>query len=109
MKSNMTNHARHDRRNRFDYILDTVGLGTEIVAEVKRLDDKNRVAYSRLTDSGIIVIVSADHKTVVTAYIATIEQASAIYRTARGCSIMPNSLYKRIKANEKFMKNQPQN
>lgn len=105
MKTNMTRHARFDRMSRLEYILDTVGIG-EVIAEIENTHDA-RGGFQRLTSTGVIVITSQNKRTIVTAYIATIEQACGVYCKAKRVKRMPNNLYNRFKNNAEYVKNQP--
>lgn len=105
MTSNMTFHAQVERRARLDYIIDTVGIG-EVIAEIRDERDP-RIAYQRLTSTGVVVIVGADKRTIVTAFIANIDQAILIYKNAKNVSRLPDGLYRRIKGNQKYRRNQP--
>lgn len=106
MKTNMTAHARFERQNRIEYIINTVGLGS-VIAEIRVIDNQNRISHQKLTDTGVIIILSADNKTIVTTYIATADQACAIYKTAKKVSRLPDNLYTRVRKNAKYIKNQP--
>lgn len=106
MKTNMTAHAKFDRANRLEYIINTIGIGN-VVAEISTVDKQGRAGFQKLTDTGVIIILSADNKTIVTAYIATPDQACTVYKTAKKVSKMPDGLYSRIRKNEAIMKKQP--
>ena len=106
MKKNMTYHARFDRTNRIEYIINTIGIGN-VVAEISTVDNQGRKGFQKLTDTGVIIILSGDNKTIVTAYIATPDQACAVYKTAKKVSRMPDGLYSRVRKNYEIMKNQP--
>jgi len=103
MKSRMSYHARVQRIERFEYILDTVGFGEEIICTSSEIKGKMRLRI--LTDTGVIIIKEKNGE-IVTAFIARIEQASAIWYEARQ-KTMPNKLYQKIKANRRFQENQP--
>ena len=51
MKTNMTGHARYDRTNRINYIIDTIGIGN-VIAEIATVDDLGRAGFQKLTDTG---------------------------------------------------------
>jgi len=103
MKSHMSYHARVQRIERFEYIIDTVGFGEEIACA--KLEVKGKIRLHTLTDTGV-VIVREKNGEIVTAFIARVEQASAIwYKTQQ--KTMPNKIYQKIKANRRFQENQP--
>lgn len=104
MTKNMTNHAQVDRYARLAYIIDTVGLG-EIIAEIPNED--YRGGFKRLTSTGVVIVVSKDARTIVTAYIAKLSQAEKIYRTSRNGQILSQNMARRIINNEKYRVNQP--
>ena len=106
MKTNMTYHARRERISRIDYIIDTVGIG-EVIASIATTDSLGRKGYQKLTSSGVIIVLSADERTVVTMFIATLGQACAVYKTDKNCKFLPDGLYKRINNNAKYIKGQP--
>lgn len=103
MKSRMSYHARVQRIERFEYIIDTVGFGEEIACA--NLEIKGKMRLHTLTDTGVVIVREKDGE-VVTAFIARVEQASAIWYKAQQRT-MPNKLYQKIKANRRFQENQP--
>jgi len=106
MKTNMTYHARKERCSRIDYIIDTVGIG-DVIASIATTDSLGRKGFQKLTNTGVIIVLSADEHTVVTTYIATLGQACAIYKTDKNCKFLPDGLYKKINNNAKYIKGQP--
>lgn len=102
----MTKHATVDRLSRLEYIIDTIGIG-ETVCTAKQIDSLNRIGYSSLTSTGVIVITSENHK-LVTAYIAEMNQAIKVWRDAKGNGIkLPQYLFNKIKNNDNVRKLQP--
>lgn len=100
MKTNMTHHARFDRANRLNYIVDTIGIG-EVVCTYHQKCYDGRDAFLKLTSTGVIMVVSEENK-IITAYIATVSEAIGLHRKATGRHDMPTGLYKRICKNEKL-------
>ena len=101
MKTNMTFHARVERDNRLEFIIDTVGIG-EVICETNRPDDSyGKPVKMRLTDTGVIIVTSQENK-IITAYIATISEAIGVYREATTRHELPSGLYKKIRQNEKL-------
>ena len=104
----LSNHANKERGARIAYITKTVGFGS-VVAEIKRVDKKtNRKALWQLTSTGVIMIKSVDGLTIITTYIASINQATFLWRHATSHSTrLPDKLYQRILDNKPIMENQP--
>lgn len=96
----LSEHASREREERLLYIAMNVGLGEQVVCRVASQKSNRQEA---LTDSGVILILNNEDK-VITAYIATIDKATAIWRTAHGNSRMIESLYTRIISNKKHYK-----
>lgn len=106
MKTNMTGHARYDRTNRINYIIDTIGIGN-VIAEIATVDDLGRAGFQKLTDTGVIIVLSADNKTIVTAFIGTLAQVCNVYKTAKKCQRLPDGLYNKVLNNNKYLQKQP--
>lgn len=97
----MSYHCREDRLDRLTYIATTIGWG-EVVAE-RRTENRREC----LTDTGVVMIKALDRDFLITAYIASIDRAFAIYHDVYGKNAkLPQSLYKRICKNKKYHKNQ---
>lgn len=96
----LSEHASREREERLSYILMNVGIGEQIVCRVMgQRVDRQEV----LTDSGVILILNNENK-VITAYIATINKATAIWRAAYGNRHMTERLYTQIISNKKHYK-----
>lgn len=105
MKTNMTGHAFNDRMARFEYIIDTVGIG-KVTARYQDVDEYNRVVIFELTTTGVIIVRNKDNM-VVTAYIAEMRQAIRVWRSTNGNKKMPAPLYTKINQNATARENQP--
>lgn len=81
----MSAHAINDRKNRFEVIENTIGWGQPIAMVPDREDP---TATNTLTSTGVLVVRSNDN-TIVTAWIANVQQASAIYHKATNGKRMP--------------------
>lgn len=90
----MTRHAIVDRIDRLMYIAQTIGFG-EIIAE-----DLHNGGRECLTDSGVILVKAVNEERLITAWIADLERASAIYRGA-GKGNLPRAVVNKIKNNSK--------
>ena len=84
----LTYHAEVDRETRINIIKKTVGFGNPC-AEAPDKDDRDATAI--LTDTGVIVILNP-YGLIVTTWIASVRQASAIYYSNHGKK-MPKSLW----------------
>lgn len=83
----MTAHAVHDRSDRFVFIAEHIGWGTVLY----KMPDPARNSVLSLTSTGVILVKSWDETKLVTAYIASISQASAICRSI-GMSCVPKNM-----------------
>lgn len=106
MKKNITAHVAVERFDRISYIIDTIGLGEEILFEALLPNSQNVTRRMALTNTGVILVKPLDADIVITAWIASIEQAVKISK-ASGHNKMPESIYRKIKNNKKYAKNQP--
>lgn len=104
MKSNMTYHAMNDRKNRLEYIIDTIGIGNEIASSPSR--DDPRVSRI-LTDTGVIIVTNRETKKLVTAYIATINQGVSVYTQGHGVNKAPAWVMKILQKNKQVRLGQP--
>lgn len=93
--SNMSAHAIVDREVRIGIIEKTVGWGFP-VAEVP--DKANENCTATLTSTGVMIIMN-DDEMIVTAWIATIRQAIAVWRQGTGHKEMPNTLWNIVNYN----------
>ena len=70
MERNITYHISEDRIDRAVFI----------IKECRQVDDKGRVSWQCLTDTGVLLVLSEDKKICVTLYIATLPKVSAMYK-----------------------------
>lgn len=106
MKNKLTRHTSVERYDRLEYIVDTIGFGDSILFEAMIPNAENVMRKMQLTNTGVIIVKPLDADIVITAWIATIEQAVRISKRS-GHQKMPESLYRRIKNNKKYVENQP--
>lgn len=78
MERNITYHISEERIDRAVFIMQTVGIG-KVIKEVHQVDEKGRVGWQCLTDTGVLLVLSEDKKICVTLYIATQPKVSAMY------------------------------
>lgn len=93
----LSTHASTERLERLYYLNMEIGIGNEVCSIPGIRTGRKEV----LTDTGIILILG-DDDIVITAYMATINKAVAIWHIAHGDdAIIPRPLYKRIISNKK--------
>ena len=109
LKFEMTYHAQVERAARFEFILQTVGSGTkEIATEIfTSPTSQNRKAKSVLMDNGVIYIFSIENNKLITAYIASISQAVALYKKCHKCNKCPQTLMNVLYKNQQYVTKQP--
>lgn len=93
--SNASAHFIIDRKTRIEIIEKTVGWG-EPIAEAT--DKKGRDATATLTTTGVIVVRAFDGM-IITAFIATVRQAQAVWNRATENQSMPKALWNIINYN----------
>ena len=93
--TNMTAHATLDREPRFTAIENSIGWGNPVVMVPDR---KNETATATLTDTGVLIIRGLDN-TIITAWVANVRQAVAIWRQATGVLQMPKALWNMVNYN----------
>ena len=101
----MTKHAKDDRMERLSYIVDC--FNGDFGYEVAKIEHKGAMLV--LMSCGVIFVKSIDETTLVTGYIATMKEATRIYRNANmHAKNMPDGVYKKILKNRPLYENQPQ-
>lgn len=100
MKRNCSYHISEDRIDRAMYIMETVGIG-EIIKEVRQVDEKGRVSWQCLTNTGVILVMSEDKKICVTLYIATQPKVSAMYQGKT-----PSWVFNKVRKNRHYAEQQ---
>lgn len=105
----MTYHAKNDRITRFEFILQTVGAGKKEIATEIFISptSQNRKAKSVLMDNGVIYIFSIENNKLITAYIASISQAVALYKKCHKCNKCPQTLMNVLYKNQQYITKQP--
>lgn len=100
MKRNITYHISADRIDRATYIMTTIGIG-EIIKEVRCADDKGRVSWQCLTNTGVILVLNEDKTMCITLYIAQQAKVSAMYQGKT-----PSWVFNMVKKNRKYAEEQ---
>ena len=100
IKRNASFHISEDRLDRACFILQTIGLG-EIIKEVRCVDEKGRVGWQCLTDTGVLLVLNEDKTMAVTLYIATQPKVSAMYK-----GNTPSWVIKMVKKNRAYVEMQ---
>lgn len=88
-------HASRDRLERMMFLSMEIGLGDEICHLTREKDNYKEV----LTSTGLILIID-EFNYLITAYVANLDKAFAIWRNVKGSAKMPNALYKKIIRNK---------
>ena len=83
--TNLTFHAECERANRLQALEEILGF-TNAVLEIKCYEEEKKYL---LTSSGIIVVKNLYRDTVITAYMANINQCYRLYRMAGKSQISP--------------------
>lgn len=91
----MSAHVIVDRAERIHHIENSIGWGT-IVAEAP--DRKEQNATAILTSTGVLVIRAMDG-TIITAWVANVKQAVAVWKTAKNGKSIPHWLWNVINYN----------
>lgn len=78
IKRNCTYHISEDRLDRATFIMTTIGIG-EVIKEVKQIDEKGRVSWQCLTNTGVLLVLDEKKEIVITLYIASQPKVSALY------------------------------
>ena len=93
--TNMSAHVIIDRQVRIDIIEKTVGWGETLV---EAPDKKGRDCTAVLTTTGVIAILAEDGM-MITAWIASVQQATAVYARATGTTKLPKKLWNIVNYN----------
>ena len=108
----VTYHFSVERKNRIDFINKTVGFGEDIATNIflseSRAIKTSVPTKSVLTSTGIIKIFSIDDNTLITAYIATIGEGTAIYRKCHNVKRCPDWLMNQLCKNQYLLDRCPQ-
>lgn len=105
MKAKMTYHAMNDRKNRAEYIINTIGIGHAVASTPSRNDP---TTLRTLTDTGLIIVTSIKTKKIITFFIASVKQGVAIYSEDKG-TLAPKWLMRILHDNEEILAKQPAN
>ena len=101
---NMTAHAQETRGLRLDYIQEKIGFGDVVLAEMKKDE-----AILKLTDTGVVLVTGekGGEPVLITAYIATVSQATKIFCCGTNKNSLPKWLHKTITRLQRFQEAQP--
>ena len=98
----VTYHFSIERKDRINFIKQYIGFGNPVATTIhlskERAKKHNTPIRNILTDTGIIFIISLDSNEIITAYIATIPEAVAIYRQCHN-KRPPDSLIDNVRWN----------
>lgn len=93
MMYKISKHASQDRIERLMYINMEIGIGEELCSTPSR-DNTIEV----LTTTGVLLVLDNDRK-VITAYMASMDRATRVWRSAHGNIRMPNDFYELLLRN----------
>ena len=92
----ISDHVDKDRRARFSMIEKTIGFGSPIVETGDKKPDGD--CTRTLTDTGVILVIDP-YGIIVTAFIASVKQASRLYKQATGDRKLPQNLFNMVNYN----------
>ena len=78
MMLKISHHCKEDRVDRLMTIMENIGIG-EIVVEFPSSNYLGSIIHA-ITDTGVLLVLSPTDRTLITAFMCTIERANAIYR-----------------------------
>ena len=93
----ISEHGRIDRVERITRIITELGIG-EIILTIEHREMKR---LECLTSTGVILIKSSTDNVVITAYVASIDRAVAMYKS-QGIQHLPPRLRNKIIKNKTF-------
>ncbi len=93
--TNISYHASVERKNRMEQAK-AIGWGAPL-ATIETTDERGTV-YKTLTTTGIIIVRSKDNNMIITLYVAEVNQAVYIFKTAYGMPL-PRDIYEKVKMN----------
>lgn len=99
MKRECTYHLSDDRLDRVVFIATKIGYGN-VIQEKVYLNTERGNYWRQITDTGVLIVRSEDKKTIITMWLANINQATEIYNGRR----LPQYLYNRIMKNRQYQK-----
>ena len=100
IQRNISYHISEDRLDRACYIMTTIGIG-EVIKEVHTIDEQGRGAWKCFTNTGVMLIFNEQRTRVVTLYIASQPQVSAMYK-----GNTPGWILRMVKKNVAYAQNQ---
>lgn len=100
LKRNCSYHISEERLDRACYIMQTVGIG-DIIKECRQVDEKGRVSWQCLTNTGVLLVLSEDKKFCITLYIAEQAKVSAMYQGKT-----PSWVFNMVRKNRKYAEEQ---
>jgi hypothetical protein len=80
--------------------MQTIGIG-EVIKEERCVDEKGRISWQCLTNTGVILVLSEDKKVAITLYIATQPKVSAMYQGKT-----PSWVINMVRKNRKYAEEQ---
>lgn len=103
MNKNVSKHIQYDRVERIEFIIDAFkGEFGSPIAEAPEGD-----AVRTLTDKGVLIVTNLYTNKVITMWIATVAQATRIYRECHQCDKCPKWVMDICHKNKKLAARQP--
>lgn len=107
----VTYHFEIERKDRIDFIKKYIGFGNDLATTIflseQRAKTRNTPSKTILTDTGIIKIVTCDTEELITAYIATVTEGTAIYRKYYNVKRCPNWFMEVLNFNKSYQEISP--
>ena len=96
-----TRHFQIDRKDRVNFIIDLFNgdFGTPLCDYSAENDTVRKV----MTDKGVVLVYGKNNNVIITMYLATVKQATFLYRAAHGTNRTPESFLARVRKNQKYV------
>lgn len=107
MTKTVSYHARHERQNRIDFIIDW--CKGEFGAPIATAYDADGKGKRVLTDKGLLIVYSAADNKLITMWIASVLQGVAVYKASHKGQEVPWKMMQVLHNNKKANENQPKN
>lgn len=100
-------HFSVERAKRLDYIDKTVGFGKPIAETIFKSPTSAKPSRSILTSTGVIICQNIDSGKIITAHLASVKQACAIWYKCHNGADIPAKYMQNFRIAEKFATKQP--
>lgn len=96
MTATMTRHAKDERFERLSRLVDAIGVGNEY----ERFIDEEEDVIRCIMDNGMLIILGATNKKMITGYMMEVNQVVSIYKR-NGRNHVPEKIYKVVCENKR--------